>query len=229
MGYILLFIGFIIICFIAGWNILGWFLIVVSVGFLFLMINVSKQNKIDQEKEIQRRIKLTEQKEIDKREYERKKMELTEKYGQIDKEIVLSENNIKNAILAFSKTSRIWLAGNDLPMSCVLSCSLSDNSKIIKGRATIQSKTNTGDMAKRAVVGGVLLGGAGALAGSVTAKRDGTILQEEDNIIHNYTVLVNIDSLSNPIVQLQCASNRLLADEIVGLLNVIINRNKGFH
>jgi len=84
-------------------------------------------------------------------------------------------------------------------------------------------------MAKRAVVGGVLLGGAGALAGSVTAKRDGTILQEEDNIIHNYTVLVNIDSLSNPIVQLQCASNRLLADEIVGLLNVIINRNKGFH
>ena len=229
MGYILLFIGFIIICFIAGWNILGWFLIVVSVGFLFLMINVSKQNKIDQEKEIQRRIKLTEQKEIDKREYERKKMELTEKYGQIDKEIVLSENNIKNAILAFSKTSRIWLAGNDLPMSCVLSCSLSDNSKIIKGRATIQSKTNTGDMAKRGVVGGVLLGGAGALAGSVTAKRDGTILQEEDNIIHNYTVLVNIDSLSNPIVQLQCASNRLLADEIVGLLNVIINRNKGFH
>lgn len=229
MGYILLFIGFIIICFIAGWNILGWFLIVVSVGFLFLMINVSKQNKIDQEKEIQRRIKLTEQKEIDKREYERKKMELTEKYGQIDKEIVLSENNIKNAILAFSKTSRIWLAGNDLPMSCVLSCSLSDNSKIIKGRATIQSQTNTGDMAKRAVVGGVLLGGAGALAGSVTAKRDGTILQEEDNIIHNYTVLVNIDSLSNPIVQLQCASNRLLADEIVGLLNVIINRNKGFH
>ncbi len=68
-----------------------------------------------------------------------------------------------------------------------------------------------------------LLGGAGALAGRVTAKKDSTISKENDKVIHDYTVLVNIDSLSIPIVRLQAQWN--FANEIIGLVNVIINRN----
>lgn len=229
MGYLLLFVFFIAICFIVGWNTLGWILIAGSVGLIILMIVVSFQEaerkKLKQEQDEEKKIELAKQKEIEKQDYEKWKSELVEKYGQIDKEITLLEDNKDNVILVFSKVSRIWLIGNDLPMSSILSCNLSDASKTIKGKSTIQTKTNTGNMAKRAVVGGVLLGGAGALAGGVTAKKDGTIIQEGDKIIHDYTVLVNIDSLSTPIIRLQCGTNGTLANEIIGLLNVIINRN----
>lgn len=230
MGYLLLFVFFIVMCFVVGWNTLGWILVACSVGLMILMIIVSQQeaerNKLKQEKDKERKAELAKQKELDKQDYEKWKSELVDKYGQIDKEIILSENNKNSVILAFSKVSRIWITGNDLSMSSILNCTLSDNSKTIKGKATIQSKTNTGNMAKRAVVGGVLLGGAGALAGGVTAKKEGTIIQEDDKIIHDYTILVNIDSLSNPIVRLQCGANGALANDIIGLLNVVINRNK---
>lgn len=231
MGYFLLFVFFIAICFIVGWNTLGWILVAGSIGLVILMIVVSQQetdkNKRKQEQEKERKAELAKQKELDKRNYEKWKSELIEKYGQIDKEIALSESNKENAILAFSQVSRIWLAGNDLPMKAILSCNLSDSSKTIKGKTTIQTKTNTGNMAKRAVVGGVLLGGAGALAGGVTAKKDGTLIQEDDKVIHDYTVLVNVDSLSTPVIRLQCGTNGTLANDIIGLLNVVINRNKG--
>lgn len=229
MGYLLLFVFFIAICFIVGWNTLGGILVVLFVGLIiFAAISLnqaSKRRELQQEKAKERKVELAKQKEIDRKEYEKWKFELVEKYGQIDKEITLSEDNKDNVIFVFSKVSRIWLVGNDLPMSSILNCTLSDESKIIKGKSTIQTKTNTGNMAKRAVVGGVLLGSAGALAGGVTAKKDGTIIQEDDKIIHDYTVLVNIDSLSTPIIRLQCGANGALANDIVGLLNVIINRN----
>lgn len=231
MGYLLLFVFLIAVCFIVGWSTLGWILIAVSLGLMIFVVisfnQESERKRLKQEKEKERKIELAKQKEINRQEYEKWKSELVEKYGQIDKEIMLSEDNKDNVILAFSKVSRIWLIGNDLPMSSILSCNLSDNSKTIKGKSTIQTKTNTGNMAKRAVVGGVLLGGAGALAGGVTAKKDGTIIHEDDKIVHDYTILVNIDSLSTPVIRLQCGTNRTLANDIVGLLNVIINRNKG--
>lgn len=231
MGYLLLFVFFIAICFIAGWNTLGGILVVLFVGLIiFAAISLnqaSKRRELQQEKAKERKVELAKQKEIDRKEYEKWKSELVEKYGQIDKEITLSEDNKDNVIFVFSKVSRIWLVGNDLPMSSILNCTLSDKSKIIKGKSTIQTKTNTGNMAKRAIVGGVLLGSAGALAGGVTAKKDGTIIHKDDKIIHDYTVLVNIDSISTPIVCLQCGANGALANDVVGLLNVIINRNKG--
>ena len=230
MGYLLLFVFLIAVCFIVGWSTLGWILIAVSLGLMIFVVisfnQESERKKLKQEKEKERKIELAKQKEINRQEYEKWKSELVEKYGQIDKEIMLSEDNKDNVILAFSKVSRIWLIGNDLPMSSILSCNLSDNSKTIKGKSTIQTKTNTGNMAKRAVVGGVILGGAGALAGGVTAKKDGTIIHEDDKIVHDYTILVNIDSLSTPVIRLQCGTNGTLVNDIVGLLNVIINRNK---
>lgn len=231
MGYLLLFVFFIAICFIVGWNTLGWILVAGSIGLVILMIVVSHQetekNKRKQEQEKERKAELAKQKELDMRDYKKWKSELIEKYGQIDKEIALSENNKENAILAFSQVSRIWLVGNDLPMKAILSCNLSDSSKTIKGKTTIQTKTNTGNMAKRAVVGGVLLGGAGALTGGVTAKKDSMLIHEDDKVIHDYTVLVNIDSLSTPVIRLQCGTNGTLANDIIGLLNVVMNRNKG--
>lgn len=144
MCYLLIFVFFIALCFIAGWDVIGWTLIVATVVLLIIMLIVYAQDSDKKKAQIEelkkRNAENAKQKELKKQEYEQWKSELIEKYGQLDKEIVLSENNSDEAILAFSKVSRIWLAGNDLPMNSILSCSLSDSSKTIKGKTTIQSR-----------------------------------------------------------------------------------------
>ena len=82
-------------------------------------------------------------------------------------------------------------------------------------------------MAKRAIVGGVLTGGVGAVVGGATARKETTVKQENDKVIHDYTVIVNINSLSEPIVKIPLGSDGAKVNEIVGLMNVIISRNKG--
>ena len=103
MGYLLLFVFFIAICFIVGWNILGWILIAGSVGLIILMIvgsfQEAERKKLKQEQDEEKKIELAKQKEIEKQDYEKWKSELVEKYGQIDKEITLLEDNKDNVIL----------------------------------------------------------------------------------------------------------------------------------
>ncbi len=81
-------------------------------------------------------------------------------------------------------------------------------------------------MVKRAVVGNILLGGAGAVIGGSTAGKTTITTQGDDTVQHDYTIVINVDSLSNPILRIHVGRDGVLANEIVGLMNVIINRNK---
>jgi hypothetical protein len=79
-------------------------------------------------------------------------------------------------------------------------------------------------MVKRAVVGEVLIGGAGAIIGGSTASKTTISTQENDKVVHNYTIIVNVDSLSEPIIRVHIGTDGKTVNEIVGLMNVIINR-----
>ena len=111
-------------------------------------------------------------------------------------------------------------------MNDILSCTFSDSPKVIKGKVTQETKTNSGNMVKRAVVGDVLLGGAGAVIGGSTASKTTTTIQEADKTYHNYTVIININNLSEPIMRIELGEDGKTVNEIVGLMNVIINRNR---
>lgn len=192
------------------------------------------QNKKD-EKERERRKRRQEEKKFQKQaEFEQKspiynaqKEELISKYGESDKTFIFEELNLQKEIIVFGKVNRIWLLGKDLPMSDILSCTFNDNQHTVKGSVSYETKTSTGNMAKRAIVGGVLTGGVGAVVGGATAKKETTITQENDKVIHDYTVIININSLSEPIIRIPLGTDGTKVNEIVGLMNVIINRNKG--
>lgn len=158
--------------------------------------------------------------------YNQSRNELISKYGEPDKTIILEDLNINKEIIAFGKVNRIWILGNDLPMCDVLSCTFNDNQEVIKGKVTYETKTKSGNMVKRAVVGDVLFGGAGAVIGGSTAKKTTTAIQENDKIQHDYTVIINVNSLSNPVIRIYLGQKGHKVNEIVGLMNVIIGRNK---
>ena len=151
---------------------------------------------------------------------------LIDKYGEPTKTISLKASDLEQEIIAFEASKRIWICGKDLSMNDILGCSLEDNQKVIKGEVTSTTQTKNGNMVKRAVVGNILLGGAGAIIGGSTAGKTTITTQGDDTVQHDYTVIINVDSLSNPILRVHVGRDGVLANEIVGLMNVIINRNK---
>ena len=157
--------------------------------------------------------------------YSASRKKLIEKYGEPTKTISLKVNDLEQMIIAFEESKRIWICGKDLLMNDILGCSLEDNHKVIKGEVTSTTQTKNGNMVKRAGVGSVLLGGAGAVICGSTAGKTTVTTQGDDTVQHNYTVIINVDSLSNPILRISVGRDGVLANEIVGLMNVIINRN----
>lgn len=206
-----------------------WFMIIMGItGGISGSIWQNKKNEKERE---ERKLKQEERKAQKQAEIERKtpiynakKDELVSKYGQPDKTIILEELNLEKEIIAFGKVNRIFLLGKDLPMSDILSCTFNDNQRVEKGNISYETKTSTGNMAKRAIVGGVLTGGVGAVVGGATARKETTVKQDNDKVIHDYTVIININSLFEPIVKIPLGSDGAKVNEIVGLMNVIINR-----
>ena len=45
-----------------------------------------------------------------------------------------------------------------------------------------------------------------------------------DRTIHDYTVIINVNSISNPVIRVHTGERGKLTNEIVGLMNVIIAR-----
>ena len=229
MGYILLFIGFIIICFVVGWNVLGTILLV-GTGILIVALVISSQKDNERIEEINRenravRIKLEEELQtIVIPAYNESRNKLIDKYGNPTKAFLLAQYNLEKEIIVFEEAKRIWILGKDLPMKSILSCTFTDDKKVVKGEISSITKTKSGNMVKRAVVGDVLLGGAGAIIGGSTAQKSTIITQEDDKIYHNYTVVINIDSISEPIINIPIGEYGNTVNEIVGVMNVIINR-----
>ena len=225
-------------CFLSltiGWTLLGVALAVFIIcgAMAFFIINSAlketaekrrqedeKRKQEDEEKRKQKALE-TEQRTLA---YNAAKNELISKYGQPDKTIIFENLNLDKEIVAFGEANRVWILGRDLSMGDILSCSFNDDQQIEKGNISYETKTNTGNMAKRAIVGGVLTGGVGAAIGGATATKETTVKQANDKVIHDYTVIININSLSEPIIRIPLGADGAKANEIVGLMNVIISR-----
>lgn len=77
-------------------------------------------------------------------------------------------------------------------------------------------------MAKRAAVGGLLLGGAGAVIGGGTASKQTVTNQEADKIYNDYTALINTKNISNPIIRVHVGNDGSKANDIIALVNAVI-------
>ena len=230
MGYILLYIFIVCICFLAGFTTFGTILILIAVIIIIIFIvQTQKENQTTSiQKQRSQESKAKREEDLQNRiipAYNSSRTELINKYGSPTKSIKIDQYDLNKEIIAFEESKRIWICGNDYPMKSILGCTFSDDKRIVKGLITSTTKANNGNMVKRAVVGDVLLGGAGAVIGGATATKSTITTQEDDKVFHSYTVFVNVDSLSEPIINIQIGDNETKLNEIIGLVNVIINRN----
>lgn len=131
-------------------------------------------------------------------------------------------------IFVFEKSQVVIVKSKEYKFSDILSCSLVDdvtNETITT--TTGKSKTATGSMLGRAVVGGVLTGGLGAVAGAATAKRNITEdASSTTTTVHDYFIYINTNNFQEPVISLHIGNDSGRAQRIIGIINVIMAKNK---
>lgn len=144
--------------------------------------------------------------------------------GIPDKTIIVKPNDEMEIIHVHENKKQVYLKGKMYDFKDFISVTFTDSSTIIKGKTTATTKSSTGSTVGRAIVGDVIAGPAGAIIGGTTGKKTTEFHHENDRVIHDYTVVVNMNSISTPIVRINTGADGKTTNEIVGLINVIIAR-----
>lgn len=207
---------------LSGWI---WFLVIsMIVGVIVAIIEENKNEK-------KRREKATAEYQDSKQraaEQEKKYNEWYDKYininGTPNKAIVIEPNNSHKVIFVHEHSKKVFIQGKLYDFKEIMNCTFTDSPTIIKGKVTSTTKSSTGSTVGRAIVGDIVAGPAGAIIGGTTGKKTTEFHQENDKVVHYYTVVINVDSISSPIVRIYTGSDGKLTNEIVGLMNVIIAR-----
>lgn len=155
------------------------------------------------------------------------KNELFGRNGEPCKTILISESsidlfNMNNELIVFDKARKLWLCGHEISIDDINSFVIDDESVIQKGQITAVTSTNTGSLAGRSIAGALLGGEAGAIIGGATAKKETVFKQENDEIIHDYALVVNIRDINNPMLLIKIGRNKNKAMEINALMQVIM-------
>lgn len=184
--------------------------------------------------------KVIQEKKLKQQEKQRQRSELlsslSEKYGKVSASFSFSKSSHntkecearvfedKQVIIVFKPITLSIV--DTLPFSSILDFSVDEEIKVIGGNtATTTTKTSTGSMVKRGLVGGVLLGGVGALAGAATAKQSSQTIFDEKREERRYSIRINIDSISSPIYTMYFGLDSNTCQKVAGLLTVIVKRN----
>lgn len=164
---------------------------------------------------------LEKKKKIAVRIEENKLREEKEKYGEnykiIDRGMKLYLNeNLK----------KIYLYGEEYNFCDILSFSAQDNERTIYSGYTSTAKTNNGSMLGRAAVGRLVAGNIGTVIGGATASKTIETSGSTSIIVHNYSIVVTVNSLSSPMVTLKIGEDQNLMNKVSSILTVIVKRNK---
>lgn len=152
---------------------------------------------------------------------------IAESYGEKPKVFIgmsLDLYSISNAILIFGKAKVAILNGQPYNFADILGWEIKSNvdesDTIISGTSTISKSS----MAKRALVGGILFGGIGAIAGAATAKRN-TSAKVESDIYKFYNAYIYVNSLDAPMITFDIGVDDEKAKELGALLTVITQKS----
>lgn len=160
--------------------------------------------------------------------------ELKRQYGDYSFDMVLGyfqENNMEKHILVFVSSKILYIANEPMPFEKIIGFELKDNQTTVTKTTSLKYKTstNTGSMLGRAVVGGILTGGVGAVVGAATAKKTTEVVEEgktTTTVKHNYRITLTVDDIANPVRVIDCKYHQDKAEQIANVLNVILHRNQ---
>lgn len=159
-------------------------------------------------------------------------------YGACSLDILLGARRFttSNHIYFFEQGAMMVLKDEPIPFEKIIGFSLNDDAETLMKNETASytstTSTSNADMLKRAVVGGIFMGGIGALAGAATAKQETVSTPSLDKTTttiehkHKYSLYINVDSISNPTRVIELGEDIQKAQNLANVLNVIVQRNK---
>ena len=207
---------------LSGWVwVVGIIFVVI---FIIAAISGSQEEAKKKAREEQLRLEREEKLKIQTEEYNALKQQFLATNGVPDKSLVISDLDLNSEIHVYESSKKVFILGKEYSFKDVISCTFSDNPRIVKGKITAVTKSKNGNVIGRAIVGDVVAGPAGAIIGGTTAKKNTEYIQEDDKTIHDYTVIINVNSIVEPIIRIHTKEDGKLTNEIVGLMNVIISR-----
>ncbi|MDD4429180.1 MAG: hypothetical protein PHG64_12445 [Paludibacter sp.] len=210
-------------------------LVILVLVIIFIWIIHSKDARADdlrlenEIREINRKRRMEEQELERKRrmeEEELKKQQKIEKetlYGPLTREI--AGYSSLPVIELYDEKDVIFIGDRELKYKMILGYNLDDNTQTITQGGNMQAKTSTGSMLGRGIVGGVLLGGVGALAGAATAKKNIQTDARVTTTRHSYKVHIYIASPTDPLLTIECGAYNNYARDLAATLNYIIHKN----
>lgn len=160
-------------------------------------------------------------------EAEKKREKDNQLYGKNHKKLFSTDSNIGTIIIS-EQNNAIYIKGKEYKFSDLLSCEVVDKSSTQTITTTTQgkAKTSTGSMLGRAAAGGILLGPVGAIIGGATAKKKIETKSDTSTItIHNYNVIIIVNSISEPIITVRIGRDLDKALQLQSTINVLINKN----
>lgn len=137
--------------------------------------------------------------------------ELVAKYGDATK--IIEDFGLGNETVYVFETPRIIVInGEEYGFDSLLDFT-------VNGSQSYKVSTSTGSALGRGIVGGVLFGGVGALAGAGTASKkvnpDGS----------DYLICITTKELANPMIEYRTNSDKR-ANELVSVLTIILGKQK---
>lgn len=173
-----------------------------------------------------------------------------EKYGKADKTIETFYKTQENGYWDLINECRIYIQAKHLvittplvlysiPFGRIIGFDIIDvnggrSTPLISANTTV-TKTDTGDMVKRAIIGGVVAGGIGAVIGAATAKKTTTTelsqVDEFRNLIRqklnstNLELIIKTNDIANPTLKVRFDIFKKEAEEMAASLTAIINQN----
>lgn len=210
-------------------------ILLIAFAMFAVIIGVSHDNRkgteaARAERAAARKLQVQKQQE----EYQLQVDELKRQYGEYVLDVYIGyfqEYILANHVFIFEESKILYVANEPIPFEKILGFDLKDNKKTIVKTTSPKYKTstNTGSMIGRAIVGGVLTGGVGAVVGAATAKKTTKVVEEgktTSSTYHKYQIVLNVDDMSNPVRVIDCKYHQDKAEQIANVLNIILHRNQ---
>lgn len=144
--------------------------------------------------------------------YNSLKESVTSKYGEPTKVIDDYGVGDNETVYVFEQPQIIVIKGKEYSFDSLLDFS-------VNGGQSYKVSTSTGSALGRGIVGGVLFGGVGALAGAGTASKKANPNGSD------YLICITTRELANPMIEYRTKSDTR-ANELVSVLKIILDRTK---
>ena len=128
-------------------------------------------------------------------------------------------------VAIFNESQHLMVGDKFFPFSSIIGYKLVDDKRVIHGEEVSVSSPKSGD-ALRTAFFALTNDTEWTVASAGNTRRETVTFKGDDKESHEYTLYVNIDDLSEPIVKIPIGRSADIAYELNGVMNVIVRRNQ---